>query len=120
MRLWRKSQIEGAAATDGWLQEWLTHAWLALMFARWEAHYRPAFADANGVDQKEVHSDVIGDIRNLRNGVIHHRGIATAKNTGRCKVLTKFSVGDKVLLRPEDVRLMRDAMQVRIAPETDA
>ncbi len=34
---WRKSQIEGAASADGWLQQWLTHAWLALMFARWGA-----------------------------------------------------------------------------------
>lgn len=117
---WRKSQIEGAAATDGWLQEWLTHAWLALMFARWEDHYRPAFAVANGVDQKEVQSDVIGDIRNLRNDVIHHGGIATANNTGKCKVVTKFSVGDRILLRSEDVRHMRDAMRVRIVPATDA
>ena len=117
---WRKSQIEGAAATDGWLQEWLTHAWLALMFARWEAYFRPAFAHANGVDQRQVRSEVIGDIRNLRNDVIHHRGIATAKNTGKCKVLTKFSVGDMILLTPEDVRLLRDAMQVEIVPETDA
>lgn len=117
---WRKSQVEGAAAADGWLQEWLTHAWLALMFARWEAYYRPAFANANGVDQRQVRSDVIGDIRNLRNDVIHHRGIATAKNTGKCKVVTKFSVGDTILLRPEDVRLLRDAMRVEIIAETDA
>lgn len=116
---WRKSQIEGAAATDGWLQQWLTHAWLATMFARWEAHYRPAFADANGVEEKQVRSDVIGDIRNLRNDVIHHRGIATKKNTGKCKVLTQFNEGDMILLRPEDVRLLRDAMQVEIVRETD-
>lgn len=116
---WRKSQIERAAAADGWLQQWLTHAWLALMLARWEAHYRPAFAEAHGVDPKRVRSDVVGHIRNLRNDVIHHNGIATAKNTGKCKVLTKFGVGALILLRPEDVRLLRDAMQVEIVPETD-
>lgn len=117
---WRKSQIEDAASTDGWLQEWLTHAWLALMFARWEAYYRPAFADANSVAQEQVRADVIGDIRNLRNDVIHHRGIATAKNTGKCKVLTNFSIGDMILLRPADIRLLRDAMQVQIVPRPNA
>jgi len=113
---WRKSQIEGAAAEDGWLQQWLTHAWLALMFARWEAYYRPAFANAADVEERQVRSDAIGDIRNLRNDVIHHRGIATRTNAGKCKILTKFNVGDIILLTPSDVRALRDALQVEIVP----
>jgi hypothetical protein len=87
---------------------------------RLEPYYRPAFADANGVDKKQVRSEVMGDIRNLRNDVIHHRGIATAKNTGKCKILTKLSVGDMILLRPEDVRLLEGFDQVEIVPEPDA
>lgn len=117
---WRKSQVEGAAAQDGWLQQWLTHAWLALMFARWEAYYRPAFAEANGVEKEQVRSDVIGDIRNLRNDVVHHRGLATKKNTGKCKILTKFNEGDTIFLTPDDIRALRDGMQVEIVHETDS
>lgn len=115
---WPKSRIDDAAADDGWLREWLTHAWLAMMFARWEAHYRPAFAAASGVDEKQVRSDVIGDIRHLRNDVIHHQGIATYKNTGKCKVFTKFAEGDRIILQPEDIRMLRAALNVEIAPET--
>jgi len=109
---WRWSQLEDATKADGWFQQWLTDAWLALIYSRWEDHYRPALAHIVGAEPKAVVSDVMGDIRHLRNDVTHHRGIATKANTGRCKVLTRFKAGDRIRLTPEDVLLLHSAIEI--------
>lgn len=114
--MWRRSEIEGAADPQGWLQEWITQAWIALIFSRWEKHYRPLFAEAAGVREDQVRSDVMGDIRHLRNDVVHNRGIA-GKNTRKCEVLTRFRDGDRIVLVPEDIWLLGDTLQVLIAKE---
>lgn len=111
---WRKSHLDGAATADGWLQQWLTQAWIALIFARWEDYYRPGFAALHGVETRAITSDVIGDIRHMRNDVIHHGSVATAENTGKCRVLTRFETGEQIIFTPEDVRLMKSALQVTI------
>lgn len=110
---WSKSEIEGAADPEGWLQEWITQAWIALIFSRWEDHYRPLFAKAERVDKNQVTSDVMGDIRNLRNDVIHHNGTA-GKNTAKNKFLIRFGEGDRIVLAPEDIWLLSDNLQVAI------
>ncbi|WP_207006288.1 hypothetical protein [Nocardioides aromaticivorans] len=117
---WPMSRIRGAADMDGWLQQWLSDAWLTMLFARWEAHYRPAFAAANGVEVDRVVSDVIGDIRHLRNDVVHHGGVASARNAGKCIIMTKFSEGTRIQLQPEDVRTLRSALKVSIKPDDTA
>lgn len=111
--MWHKSEIEDAAKPDGWLQGWITQAWIALIYSRWEDHYRKLFADAAGVDRKKVSCDVIGDIRNLRNDVIHHNGIA-GENTRKNKIFTRFNDGDRILLTPEDIWHLSDSLTVGI------
>jgi hypothetical protein len=111
---WRLSDLRSAADHNGWLQQWLTDAWIALIFARWESHYRPEFARAHGLDVASVQCDVIGDLRHLRNDVIHHAGVATAANAGRCRAITRFAPGDRILLTPEDVRSLQNVLAVRL------
>lgn len=113
---WRRSDLESAARKDGWLREWLTDAWIALIFARWEGHYRPAFAATHGIEPSRVNSVVVGDIRLMRNDVIHHRGIATAKNTGKCKIITRLRPGDRIILTPEDIRALHAVLDVTLNP----
>ena len=42
----------------------------------------------------DVRDDLLGDIRLLRNDIVHHGGIATKANSGRCKILQWFNDGD--------------------------
>lgn len=111
---WRRSELQGAAAPGGWLQQWLTDAWLALILARWEYHYRPAFAQQWEVPVDQVVSPVIGDLRLLRNDVIHHGGIATPNNTGRCRMLTRFAPEERIVLTPEDLRALTGLLHVGV------
>lgn len=111
---WRRSDLVSAVDIAGWLREWLTHAWVALVYARWESYYRPAFARLNGVGVDRVGSHVVGDIRHLRNDIVHHGGVATNRNTGRCRIITRFQAGDRIIFTPDDIRVLHAALEVSI------
>lgn len=113
---WRKSELDGAAQPDGWLQQWLTDAWIALIFARWEYHYRPEFARLSGTTYDKVACDVMGDLRLLRNDVLHNRGIVSAGRTSKCKILVRFNPNDRVVLTAEDVRHLLANLAVAVDP----
>jgi len=111
---WRRSEILAAAEPDGWLARWIGQAWLALTYARWEDYYRPKIAKLAGIGVAGVRSDVMGDIRHLRNDVSHHRGIATGGHAGRCVVLKRFNAGEAIALTSDDILLLRSKFDVRL------
>ena len=39
----------------------------------------------------DVTDPAMADINRMRNDIVHHRGIATVRNSGRCEVLRWFS-----------------------------
>lgn len=111
---WSKSDFEAALADDRWLATWLSHAWLALIAAKWEGHYRPSFSKLHGVDLNDVRSDVMGDIRHLRNDVIHNKANASNEHTARCRIITRFKPGDSIVLEPRDIWFLRSNLTVEI------
>jgi hypothetical protein len=74
-----------------------------LIYTQWEHNFRPRFAAALGTPLEEVKDDLMGDIRLLRNDVIHHHGIATKDHSGRCKLLRWFEPGERILITYEQV-----------------
>lgn len=65
----------------------------------WEGQYRNELKRAfEGPNAIRPEADVIGDFGYIRNDLIHNRGIATVKETGRCKVLTWFKPGETIIL----------------------
>lgn len=70
------------------------------IFGFWEDGYRGKLAAAAGVDKKDVGLDVIGDLRWLRNSIVHHRGVAL-KDVEKCKLLKWFRDGEDMLITPE-------------------
>jgi hypothetical protein len=73
---------------------------LVMIYSYWEDHFRAQIATAKGVTKDALKSDVMGDIRWLRQSIIHHRGIATGE-IGNCKVLTWFAKGDAIFLNEQ-------------------
>ncbi|GGC28277.1 hypothetical protein [Brevibacterium sediminis] len=114
---WRLSDLNGAIDTNGWLREWLTHAWITLIFARWENYYRPEFARLEGVELNKISSDVMGDLRHLRHDIAHHNGVVSKDHGVKCKTVTRFNVGDKIILSPDEIRLLRDSLEVVVDRE---
>ena len=73
---------------------------LAMIYSYWEDRYRVQLAQIRGVAKDDIKSDVMSDIRHLRNSIIHNRGVAT-KEVQNCKVLRWFNEGDRVFLNQQ-------------------
>ncbi len=78
----------------------ITQQWLVYLFSAWEDEYRKRLATAHGrTDKNDLQFPLLGDLRHLRNDIVHHRGIASGDNTGKCTVLQGwFFPGDDILL----------------------
>ena len=99
---WRRSELLWQVAPDGPVETHLGQQWIGHVYAGWQEAYRPRLAAAHGCGKADLRYPVLGDLRHLRNDVVHHRGTATSHNTGRCVVLGHwFAAGDVIRLRDE-------------------
>lgn len=112
---WSMTKIKEAGEPNGWLSQWLSDAWITLIFTRWEEHYRPSFAKIFGVERAHIHSDVMGEIRHLRNDIVHHNGIATKHNAGRCRILNRFEPDTRISISSDDIKILLGKLEVQIA-----
>lgn len=97
---WRLSEVINQVKKNGPVETRLGHLWIVTLYALWEEKYRPQFAAAHGRSPDDEKYDLWGDLRHLRNDVVHHGGIATAENTGRCVLLRHwFQPGDVIRLK---------------------
>ena len=78
---------------------------LITIYQFWEDHYRQAFAAAVGKLKNKITSDFFGDIRYIRNGVVHHRNRATDE-VEKCKILKLFVPDQEIHLTTEQVKLV--------------
>ena len=99
--------IDARALTDpngGPVHLRLGHQFVVFLLAGWEHEYRPRLAAAHGCDAGDIKVPVIGDLRLMRNDIIHHHAIATSSNSGRCQVLRHWvTIGDAIDLGPEQL-----------------
>ncbi|HEY1932775.1 MAG TPA: hypothetical protein VGG99_12235 [Acetobacteraceae bacterium] len=78
---------------------------LTTIYQFWEDRYRGLFASEIGSKKDEVTSDFFGDIRYIRNAIVHHRNVATVE-VNKCKVLKLFTPGDAIHLTADQVRFV--------------
>ena len=72
---------------------------VVLLFEYWESHHRQCIAVAMNLDdQKSLKVPLLGDLRALRQDVIHHRGLVRAETVRRLTVLTGLLAGDVLQL----------------------
>ncbi len=96
----------------------LGHQWVVFVYAMWEDEMRGRLATAQGIAHDDVKHPILGDLRLIRNDVVHKRGIATSEWTERCSTVRWFSVGDDVFIDNWMVTEVMDAFGLtRLGPE---
>ena len=70
---------------------------LIFIFSFWEEIYRPKMARILNVQKNEISIDIFGELRNLRNDIVHHGGVATRNNTGKNRIIS-FTEGTEIRL----------------------
>lgn len=78
----------------------LGRQWVVTINALWDGEYREKIAIEKGLQDKvALVVPVMGDINLIRNDIVHHRGIASQRNSGRCKLLVNWtSVGQEIAI----------------------
>lgn len=87
-------------AFKGWVEEVYNSIWESWFRGelrdRFRDHLKKEGLEGLSIIPPKI--DVIGDLRHIRNDLIHRKGIATKSETGRCEVLKWFEPGDRIIL----------------------
>jgi hypothetical protein len=128
-RIIRADDYLAANAKGGSNEQQHAKAVLIFLYTYWEDEIRPRLASSRGVDVKEIRSDIMGDLRIIRNIILHAKSIVRADKHGDLKRLGQMFVVDQplqlsyegmhrifVLLKQDCGRMLFEWLGVRDAP----
>jgi hypothetical protein len=104
-----QGELKKRCAHEGENERRLVQLLIVYVYATWEDEYRDKLAKAAGLpSENDIKIPVFGDLKELRNEIVHHRGIITKATAKKLKILVPpegpFTVGD------EDVERMFKAL----------
>jgi hypothetical protein len=76
----------------------------------WDEHFRGELARALNVDKDSLKAEIFGEVRHLRNAIIHRLGIASDK-VAAAKLTRSFPEGSRLILTPQDLHDLTDMMK---------
>jgi hypothetical protein len=91
-------------SVGGTIHARLTQQLIVTVFTGWDAHHRARIATARGLETDELKSDYFGDLRLLRNDIVHSRGLA--KGSVRCTgavLFRELKTGDLIYLGDDEL-----------------
>lgn len=101
---WPVDQLEELPGDKGHVAVELGRQWIVTVFAYWESAFRRRFADALGVPLDAVLDPMLGDIRRLRNDIVHHSAVATREQFGKCELLGHWAtVGEPIVVTSDQI-----------------
>ncbi len=100
---WSIRTLAERLAPEGPVVQALGQQWIVMVASKWNDHFRALIAKALGIEKNELKDAAMADINRMRNDIVHHRGIATKGNTGRCEVLRWFEIGEPLHVLPVHV-----------------
>jgi hypothetical protein len=69
---------------------------IVVIYAYWETEHRARIAAALGKQLDDVQVSILGDLRLLRNDILHHRAVATKQYSARLTVLPQVEPGAEI------------------------
>jgi hypothetical protein len=75
---------------------------IVFLFVYWNEDVRPRIARVRGVELNDIQVDALGDIRILRNSIIHNKGNLQASEYAKLKVLTSLVQPDALIALSHD------------------
>jgi hypothetical protein len=82
---------------DGENYRFIGNMALISIYEYWESSCRNKVAAFYGVKQKQIKSEIFGDLRLIRNSIIHHAGIALPE-IEKCKRFNWYKNGDTIFI----------------------
>ncbi len=89
-RIMRTAEYLAANSKGGSNEQQHSRAILLFLFSFWEEEIRPRLAAIRNVDINEIKSDIMGDLRILRNAILHSKSILRTDKFRQLKKLSKM------------------------------
>lgn len=103
-RIIRSNDYLSANSVDGSNTQQHSQAILVFLFTYWEDEIRPRLAKSMEVDANEIKSDIMGDLRILRNVILHSKGIIRPDKYKSLKLLGEmFSIDQPIHVSYENM-----------------
>lgn len=128
-RIIRASDYIAANSEGGSNAQQHSQAVLVFLFTYWEDEIRPRLAALKCVELQEIRSDIMGDLRILRNVILHAKGIMRPDKHKDLKKLSDMFVVDQpvhityenmhqifVLIKQDCARMLFEWLGVKDAP----
>ena len=94
-RIIRATDYIAANSEGGSNEQQHSQAVLVFLFTYWEEEIRPRLAGLRKVKPEEICSDIMGDLRILRNLILHAKGIVRSEEYKKLKKLTNMFTVDQ-------------------------
>lgn len=128
-RIIRASDYIAANSPGGSNEQQHSQAVLVFLFAYWDEEIRQRLATLKKVESREIESDIMGDLRLLRNVILHAKGIMRPKEHKKLKKLSNMFAVDEpvhisynnmhrifVLIKQDCARMLFEWKGVKNAP----
>lgn len=110
--------LRAAARTDSEALRRLQQQWIVTTFHLWEDVWRSRVSADLEVPVEKVFSPTMGDLRNFRNDILKHRGIATERNTGRNQVLRWAQPGAPITCTGKEFIQLMNSLGIGVRGES--
>jgi len=128
-RIIRATDYIAANSQGGSNEQQHSQAVIVFLFTFWEEEIRPRLAASKGVELQEIRSDIMGDLRILRNVILHSKGIIRSEKQKDLKKLSDMLVVDQpvhvsyegmhrifVLIKQDCAKMLFEWLGVKDAP----
>lgn len=128
-RIIRAAEYMAANSEGGSNEQQHAQAVLVFLFTYWEDEIRPRLATSKSVELEEIRSDIMGDLRILRNVILHSKGIIRPEKYKDLKKLNNMFVVDQpvhvsyedmhrifVLIKQDCARMLFEWLGVKNTP----
>ena len=103
-RIIRASDYIRTNSPGGSNEQQLSQAVIIFLYTFWESEIRPRLATSIGVELNEIRSDIMGDLRVLRNVILHSKGIMRSdKYNDLKKIKDMFAIDQPIQISYEDM-----------------
>ena len=89
----------------------LGHWFVVVVYEFWETRHRKAIASALGIDRDHLRLPIMGDLRRLRNAILHEEGRISPGLAREMETLTFIDATDLLTLGPFDIDRIADQME---------
>lgn len=101
-RIIRADEFLAANSERSYNEQQVCWSIIVFVFAYWDEEVRPEIAAIRGIKTSEVVVDALGDLRLLRNSIIHNAGLLVAGDHAKLKVLQAVCDSDAIISLSHD------------------